>query len=105
MPSTIPIQPNVPSQSFSIVLDSVSYNMLAKWNSRSEFWTLDIFDDNQNVIISDIALKAGMNLLAPFNFNIGALVVVSASEAAMEMTLSNVGTEVVLLYLTNNEIS
>lgn len=97
-PKNIPIQANIPAQSFSIVLNGVGYNMSAKWNSRAGFWTLDIADEDGAIIISNIALKAGLDLLYPFNLGIGGLYVYDVSETGKEATLNNIGTEVILVY-------
>lgn len=101
---TIPITANVPSQTFRITLNSVSYNMEARWNSRAAFWSLDIADENQNDIINGIALKAGCNLLEPFNFGIGGLYLYDTTEANLEATLSNIGSDTILVYLTPDEV-
>ena len=98
-PKNIPIQAGAPAQSFSIVLNDVGYNMSAKWNSRAEFWTLDIADEDGTVILSNIALRAGLDLLAPFNLGMGSLHVYDVSETGKEATLNNIGTDVVLVYM------
>lgn len=98
MPFEIPIQAGIPAQSFSIVLNEVGYNLTAAWNSRAEFWTLDIADEDGIIILSNIALRAGLDLLYPFNLGMGSLHVYDVSETGKEATLNNIGTEVILVY-------
>jgi len=95
----IPIQPNIPAQVFTVVLNNIGYNMTAKWNTRAGFWTLDIADENGVVSIADIALKAGSDLLEPFNFNIGGLFVVDTTLTGQEATLSNIGIDTLIVYV------
>ena len=98
-PVFIPIKADVPAQVFSIVLNEISYIMTAKWNTRAQFWTLDISDENDITLINNIALKIGLDLLAPFNLGIGSLYVANTAGASNEMSLSNVGIDTALVYL------
>jgi hypothetical protein len=72
-PTFIPIKADIPSQSFTVVLNEISYGMTAKWNARAQFWTLDIADENDVTLISNIALKIGVDLLEPFNLGVGSI--------------------------------
>jgi len=100
----IPILANIPAQTFDISLDGISYNMTAKWNSRSEFWTLDILDEDDNVIILGLCLKLGTFLLKQFNLNIGELIVVDDTNTGTESSLTNIGVSTSLVYFTQEEL-
>ena len=95
----IPITADSPSQEISIVLNEISYGLTAKWNTRAQFWTLDIADENDVTLISNIALKIGVDLLEPFNLGMGSIYAYNLAEDGVEMSLSNAGTDVVLAYL------
>jgi hypothetical protein len=101
---TIPIVAGAPSQDFRIVLNGISYNMRARWNSRASFWTLDIADEKNNDIVDGIALKAGVDLLDPYNLGIGGFFIYDTTESSIEATLDNIGSDVALVYLTPEEL-
>lgn len=90
----IPITAEIPSQRFSITLDDIAYFMIAKWNSRAAFWTLDIQDENEIAIISGITLKKGNDLIEAYNLTLKQPLSIRGSEA----TLSNIGTDSFLVY-------
>lgn len=98
-PKTIPIIAGNPAHTFSIVLNNITYNMTARWNSRAEFWTLDIADENKSMLIANIALKCGLDLLEPFNLNIGNLYATDITKSGLEPSLDNIGTDVLLVYI------
>ena len=104
MAKQIPIRAEVSAQTFDIVLDDVSYSMSAKWNSRSEYWTLDISDVDGNVIIIGLCLKLGAGLLSPFNFDIGELIMIDDTSTGLEASLDNIGITSRLVYFTQDEL-
>lgn len=102
-PQIIPIIAGTPAQTFSIILNEISYIMTAKWNSRADFWTLDIADENNTVLINNVALKIGVDLLEPFNLGIGNIYVVNFSGGGIEPSLLNIGEETALIYIAPDE--
>ena len=102
-PKTIPISPNIPAQRFSIVLNEIAYNMCVVWNSRSQFFTLDIADENDVVLKANIALRCGLDLLSPFNLGMGRLYAVDMTQTGQEPTLENIGSDVFLFNITDDE--
>ena len=95
---------NVASQTFDIVLNELAYNLTAKWNSRSEFWTLDIVDENNVTLIAGLCLKLGVRLLRAFNLGVGELIVIDDTSTGIEASLSNIGITTRLVYFTPTEI-
>lgn len=104
MAKQVPIRANVAAQTFDITLDNVSYTMVAKWNSRSEYWTLDISDVDGNIFITGLCLKLGASLLVPFNFDIGELIMIDDTSTGLEATLDNIGVTSRLIYFTQDEL-
>lgn len=100
----VPIRANVPAQTFDIVLDGVSYTMVAKWNSRSTFWTLDILQEDQSSLILGVCLKLGARLLQQFNLNIGDFIMIDDTGTGQEASLSNIGISTRLVYFTSTEL-
>ncbi len=94
----IPLQPNNPAYTFVIVLNDVTYNISIRWNTRAQFYTLDLADQDGNMIQADIALKAGLDLLEPFALGIGSLFVVDMTNRGLEATPITVGSDVLLVY-------
>ncbi len=51
---------NDSSQTFSSVINEIRYDFAVKWNSRFEFWTIDIGANK------GIKIVAGVDILRPF---------------------------------------
>lgn len=100
----IPIRANVPAQTFDITLNDLAYTLTAKWNSRSEFWTLDIVDENGIDLLVGLCLKLGARLLRAFNLDIGEMIVVDDTSTGTEASLTNIGISTQLIYFTPDEI-
>lgn len=65
-PYEIPLQAK--PQGFYISLAGTTYFLKLKWNSFNGSWILDIFDDNQELIVGSIPLITGADLLAPYRY-------------------------------------
>jgi hypothetical protein len=61
----IPTTPE--AQSFYIALAGVIYKLSLTWNTFSDTWTLDIYSENDILLISGIAVVADIDLLAPYS--------------------------------------
>ncbi len=77
--------------------------MSARWNTRAQMWALSISDEDDNVIISSVGLRCGINLLSPFNFDIGGLYCSDVTKSGLEPTLDNINSEVYLIYISPDE--
>lgn len=102
MTTSIEIQPNTPSQSFSITLEERSVDITISWNSRASFWSMSI-SENDSFLIRGIALKVGLNLLEQYNFELGALLVVDVTNSGLEANLSNINSSAFLIHFTQEE--
>ena len=51
----------------SVVLDGVSYILVVSWNTRGEFWTLDIYDSDENLLRANLKLVLWYPLKAQYN--------------------------------------
>lgn len=65
MISIIPFKP-LPSFIEEITLGDIPYVLIFNWNSRGEFWTLDILDREENDIVIGIKLVNQYELLGIF---------------------------------------
>lgn len=52
----IPVRSDLPAYDFKITLDGVVYNLGFTWSERSQLWTMDISDENEEPIAMGIRL-------------------------------------------------
>ena len=100
----IPILANISTQRFDISLNDIAYSLAVKWNSRSEFWTLDITNEDGLVLLTGLCLKLGSRLLRPFNLDIGEIIVIDDTSTGTEASLANISVSTRVIYFTPNEI-
>jgi hypothetical protein len=65
-PYLIPLLPT--PQTLSITLAGVQYNLSVWWNNVSQNWMIDIFDINNNPIVTGIPMVTGVDLLEQFGY-------------------------------------
>lgn len=65
---TIPITPNQPWQTFKITLSGVIYNLIMRYNNRSNRWILDIMDANNNPILRGMPVLIQRNITQQFRY-------------------------------------
>jgi hypothetical protein len=88
-------------QSFSISLNDVNYNLTLRWNEK-QGWIIDIADEDETSLISNIPLTTGRDLLEPHaNFDFGGgLYVVNPTNTDIP-TYDNLGTDANLYFVTD----
>ena len=104
MSNIIEILPNIPSQSFNITLEGQSIDFSIIWNSRGNYFSANLSRDGEE-LINGLVLKTGVQLLEPYNFNIGGLFVINATGNKQEMTINNVNTDTFLFHFTEEELA
>lgn len=99
----IPLE-NTP-QSFPIVLAGVNYNVTCKWNDAVDAgWVLDIADEDNNSLVANVPLITGLNCLDGLEYigiN-GQLIVFTNGDDVSVPTLTNLGVESNLYFLTED---
>lgn len=68
MPINIPIRDNS-NHSFLQVLDNKTYKFDFLYNSIGDFWTFDLYDDNDNLIVGSVKIIANYPLLFYFAYD------------------------------------
>lgn len=68
MASIIPFPNNLPSFTQSMVLEGVSYVFNFKWNTRGEFWTFNINDDQTDPLIEGIQIVLNFEMLGQYQY-------------------------------------
>ena len=91
------------SQTFSIALAGVTYQLTLQWRNAANGWFLDIADSLSNAVVSGIPLVTGLDLLAQYKYlGIGGqLWVMSDGTPANVPTYTNLGTTSHLYFLTS----
>jgi hypothetical protein len=94
-----------PAQRFTTQLGDTKIVFDLQWNDRSERFELSLFyDATQEVIVRGLNVVLGCDLLEPFNFNLGHLVVVDTANLHTEANLSNFGTVVKFMWVSADEV-
>jgi hypothetical protein len=96
---------NEPIQKFNTQLDNAIYIFRVLYNSRGDYWTIDIHDANDNLLAAGIKLVLGANLVKAYRLNITALIAVNNSDNQKDPGSEAIlGTDVFIYYLNNADI-
>jgi hypothetical protein len=91
------------SQKFSTVLEGVSYNFKVSYNTRMNVWTCDI-STGDTTIVNGVVLVGGVDILNQFTFSLKFLFVVNLDNPILDADSDNLGIEVMLFKLTEDEV-
>lgn len=95
----IPLQ-NVP-QRFEIELYATTYIIENRWNAEGLVWFLDWYDGTGKALVMGMPLVAGVNLAEAFpQLPPGVLAVITDGNEFADPTLTNLGVESNLYYLS-----
>ena len=96
-----------PAQIFTTQLGSVKYDFEVRYNDRSGAWTLDMADNTTKAaILSGVPLVLGQELFAPYNLNIGRIIVVDTNGTSQDATAdaNDLGTRVRVYWFSDDEV-
>lgn len=99
----IPLTSN-PSQTFSMTLGGVNYNFRVIYNTRLKIWSMDLSAGNTR-LADGVALVQGIDILSPYNLALKNLYVLNTSASGADATANNLGTDVKLFLLTDEEVA
>jgi len=99
----IPIKDN-PNHSLKIELEGLLYKLDFIYNTINDFWSMSIFDENDNLILAGIKLVANYPLISQYNKLKGDFICQISDLKASVGRNSFLSGEAVLLYLTEAEI-
>lgn len=91
----------------NIVLDNVPYYLHANFNVRDDSWYIDLFTNDNNALIYGKKLILNIDLLNNvYNESkpAGYLMVVPINDVAEEITRDNMGDEIQIIYISQNEV-
>jgi hypothetical protein len=80
-------------QTLSVSLVGVTYNLTVKWNDISRAWVIDLYDQNDNLIVGGIPMVTGEDLLEPYGYlKIGGQLIVQTDTDTLAVpTFDNLG--------------
>lgn len=92
------------NQTVDIQINNKNYHLELFWNASANIWIMNVYkSDGQTPIIRGLSLVLGQELLAPYNLNIGQLVVLSFDATGLDATEKNLQTAVKLVWLSSDE--
>jgi len=95
---------NDASQAFTTQLGSAKYDFQVVYNERSGVWMLSMYDNStKDPILVSLPLVLGQELFAPYNLNIGRMLVVDLSNQNSEATYNDLGDRVKVYWFSDDE--
>jgi hypothetical protein len=90
-------------QTLSVSLVGVTYNLTVRWNDISRAWVIDLYDQNNSLLIGSIPMVTGEDLLAPYGYlNIGGQLIVQTDTDTLAVpTFENLGATSHLYFIPN----
>ncbi len=95
-----------PAQTMVTQLGDVKYQIEVKYNDRSGVWTIDLgLATTGEVIAQSLPLVLGQDLLEPYNFDMGSLLVVDTSGRHKEAGPDDLGDRVKVYWFSPDEVA
>jgi len=97
----IPVIQERNNYTYTIDLENTTYIFGFYYNTRAGYWTLNIYDATETLIIANIPLLLNVALLAKYNnasLPPGLLYMLNLNEDNAEATFENFGVDVLLMY-------
>lgn len=109
MPKVLPLNTRNESPHFSVgtVINDQSYTFSCKWNSRDNSWYLDVDEESGTPIVSGVRIVLGVYLGRKSThplFTSGVFVAIDLSRQSKEATIDDLGTRVIVVRYSVEEI-
>lgn len=96
---------NAPAQSFTVQLGEDKVFIEARWNSRNNRWSFDLYDDaTREPYFIGQPIVLGQDFLDPYNFPLGALVAIDETGQGREADADTLGTSVNVYWIAPDEV-
>lgn len=108
MPTNLPLVPSIPNYRVGTTIENVQYVLDVRWNARDGAWFMDVSDSTAVPIALGIKLVLGIALgrrITDARFPTGLLYAADLSNQGLDATLDDLGTRVVIQYLTADELT
>lgn len=100
MGQIIPITSD-PNQELKVTLGDTEYFIRLRWNTRAQFWTLDILDAAKDPIVQGVCVRVQYSLLSRYRdvrLPDGQLFAIDTSQEGVDPAVDDLGTRVLLAY-------
>ena len=95
---------NDAAQKFVTQLGDSKFEFDIQWNDRSGLFSLTLTnDDTKQVYFQGVPMVLGVDLLEPYNYAIGSLVLYDTTNRSIDANLDNLGDFVLLFWFTEQE--
>jgi hypothetical protein len=97
----LPIQPDVPHQSFSVELDGAVYGFEFRYNTRGECWLMGLRTSEDEQLLRGVAVRLGVDLLAQYTddrFPAGRLFAMNVADEYVGPDRNNFGSDATIVY-------
>jgi len=96
---------NNPEQFFSVTLTDITYNIRVLLNSRTlPKWSISFYIGDV-AVVEGVMLCGGVNILSQHNIAVKNAYVINLDDPAQDPTREDLGTDSVLVILTDEEVS
>lgn len=94
----------VPAQVFAFQMGDFKARFDIQWNDRGQYFTLSIYnDDTDEPVAYGLVLCLGVDILSPYNFGFGSLLMVDTSNTGTEAIVDSFGDSVKLYWFSEDE--
>ena len=93
-----------PAVTFEITLDDGNFGFRVYYTTVANVWVMDLSRDGE-VLVDGIRLVVGLDLMEPFNFNIGQWRMINLVDNRLDATRDNLGIDVILFYVPEGELA
>jgi hypothetical protein len=97
----IPVRSDIPAYDMSVTLDGVLYYLSFEWNERGQFWTMDIYDQDQVALVLGTRMITNVDLLGKYKIAglpKGIFLITDTSGKNLDASVDNFGIIVKLFY-------
>lgn len=95
---------NDAAQKFVTQLGDSKFEFDIQWNDRSGLFSLTLTnDDTKQIYFQGVPMVLGVDLLEPYNYAIGSLVLYDTTNRSIDANLDNLGDSVLLFWFTEQE--
>jgi hypothetical protein len=102
---TIPLTSD-PKQTMTVVLGSTTVDLAVRYNDQSGVWNFDLaLDGVGTVLLTNVPMLIGQDLLAPYALGLGGLIVTDTSGQYLDAGPDDLGTRVTLQWLSPTELA
>lgn len=97
---------NDAAQKFVTQLGDSKFEFDIQWNDRSGLFSLTLTnDDTKQIYFQGVPMVLGVDLLEPYNYAIGSLLLYDTTNRSIDANLDNLGDSVLLFWFTEQEKS